>query len=726
LPPPTLDERRPPITPQMAVRVAVLGGVAFALFAIIFFRLWFLQVLTGEDYVSQARENRVRKVRVEAPRGDIVDRNRIALVKTREAPVVQIQPSLLPESELQAAARYGAGRAASERRRLAAMQRLREFDARRREAGRRVRRLPRAQRAERARLARAARQAAPVAIPPIPADARFRDFLRRLGHVLGVRPRTIHARVVQGIAAAPYANVTIKTDVDRAAYNYLFERREQFPGVEPTTLYLREYPHDELAAQLFGTLREISPAELKERRYRGVEQGTRIGKDGIEETYDDYLRGIPGYDRIVINALGERDDTRRITRREPRQGNRVRLTLDLGLEEAAHQALKRAISAAAINGAQAGAYVAMNPRNGEVYALGSYPSFDANLFAKPLSQPVFDRLNSEANGAPLFNRAIGAGYPTGSTFKPITALASLESGILGIGEPINDSGSFQLGDRTLRNARGASYGTLTLSTALKVSSDVFFYTLGARANDRGAVIQRWARRLGLGHGTGVDLPGENPGLIPDRRWRDSGYRRYLKCVRRAHVPAGTSQALYACGGIERPWSLGDNVNLAIGQGDLQATPLQMAVAYSTIVNGGSVVRPHLGLAIEDGSGAIVQELRHPARRRVRIDPAYRATVMDGLRRAAMEDGGTSAGVMKGFAGGRLQVYGKTGTVERPGQADQSWYVCFVPHPTRPIVVVVTVEKGGFGAETAAPAARLILSKWFDLGEKDFNGARVAD
>jgi penicillin-binding protein 2 len=368
----------------------------------------------------------------------------------------------------------------------------------------------------------------------------------------------------------------------------------------------------------------------------------------------------------------------------------------------------------------------MNPRNGEIYALGSYPSFDANLFAKPLSQKVFNRLNSEANGAPLFNRATAAAYPTGSTFKPITALAALDSGILGINEPITDNGSFQLGDRTLRNARGASYGTIGLSTALMKSSDVFFYHLGARANDRGPVIQRWARRLGLEKRTGIDLPGEFAGLVPDRSWRDRGYRKYARCVKREDVPAGTSEALLKCGGIERPWSLGDNVNLSIGQGDLQATPLQMAVAYSAIANGGTVVRPHLGKVIEDGGGSMVEELRHPPRRKLKIQESHRQTIMDGLRRAAMEPGGTSHGVMKGFAKGKLTVYGKTGTVERIGQPDQSWYVAYVPHATRPIVTVVTVEKGGFGAETAAPAACRILAKWFEQDPSSCQATAVAD
>jgi penicillin-binding protein 2 len=729
-----LEERRPAITPQLAIRVAVLGGVALVAFSIIFFRLWFLQVLTGEDYVSQAADNRVRKIRVEAPRGDIVDRNDKPLVRTREAPVVQIVPSALPESERAAAARYAKLRSEAELRRLDAERDLRELDDRRRAAARREgsRRLTRADRRDRAateramlrerrKLVRASRQADPVAIPPLPADRELRSVYRRLSRVLDVSTARIHERVVEGIAEAPYADVTIKTGVSRAAYNYLYERREQFPGVRPTSLYLRHYPEKQLGAHIFGTLREISPEERKLKRYSNVDAGTRIGKDGIEETYDDYLRGTPGFDRVVIDAFGERDERRRVSRREPRQGHRVRLTLDLDLQEAAHKALQRAMAASKA-GAQAGAYVAMNPENGEVYALGSYPSFDANVFAKPLSQSRYDALRSEANGSPLFNRAIGAAYPTGSTFKPITALAALETGILTPGQIINDPGYYDIGDRKLKNARDAVFGALELTRALKVSSDVFFYTLGARANARGPVIQRWARELGFGRKSGIDLPGEVTGLVPDRKWRDSGYRRYERCVKREDVPAQTTAALLACGGIERPWTLGDNVNLAIGQGDFQATPLQMAVGYSAIVNdGGKIVRPHLGLAVEDGEGRIVEELRHPARRRVQFDPSYKQAIMTGLRRAAMEPGGTSYGVFEGFAKGRLDVYGKTGTVERPGQADQAWYAAYVPHPTRPIVVVVTVEKGGFGSDTAAPAARLILSEWFDLGEDQFRG-----
>jgi penicillin-binding protein 2 len=713
--PPSHEERRPPITPQLAVRVAVLGGFAFVLFAIIFFRLWFLQVLSGEDYVSQARENRVRKVRIEAPRGDIVDRNNTTLVKTKQAAVVQITPTSLPAAELEAADTYRKGLAEAEKDRLAAASQLRDLERRRR--------LSRAERRERKRLTRAADEARPVPIPPIPADVRgLRRTFRQLGRVLEVRPRTIHRRVVEGIADAPYSNVTIKTDVSRSAFGYLQERKERFPGVVVETQYLRDYPHKTLGAQLFGSLGEITPRELKKDKFRGVAPGTRVGQNGIEQSYDSYLRGNDGFTRVVINALGSRDDRRSTSRRDPIQGQTVKLTLDLDLQKAAQDAMRRAIGAANGSGnpSKAGAYVAMDPTDGSVLALGSYPSFDANLFAKPISQSTFDKLNSEERGAPLYNRAIAGTYPTGSIFKPITATAAMEDGVYRRGEIINDDGEFELGPQTFKNAKDAVFGPLEMVKALKVSSDVFFYTLGARLNAEGPVLQSWARKLGLGRRTGIDLPGEITGLVPDRRWRDAGFADYRRCVKRKHVPAQTLAAVAKCGGIERPWSTGDNVNLAVGQGDLQATPLQMAVAYSTLANGGRVVRPHLGMSVEDGAGRTVEEIHRSARRRVKIDTANRDSIMKGLFAAANEPDGTSVDVFRGFGSGGLKVYGKTGTAERgPGESDQSWYAAYVPHPKRPIVVIVTIEKGGFGAETAAPAARLILSKWFDLGEDQF-------
>jgi penicillin-binding protein 2 len=702
--PTPLEDRRPTMSPQLARRVAILGGAAFVLFAALFFRLWFLQVLSGHEYVAEAAQNRVRKVRIEAPRGDIVDRNGKKLVKTRVAAVVQILPGELPEAEKQLAAAYGSKLSLAERERLAAAERLREL--RRRGSRRDQRDLTQAERRERRRLKRASQRTRPVPVPPMPADARVQRLYRRLGEVLDVSPQSIHRRVIEQVARTPYAAVTIKTDIGGPAFNYLLERQTEFPGVKPEIQYLRSYPFETLGAHLFGTLREISPEELEEKRYKGVTQGERIGKDGVEESYDKYLRGQDGYYRQVVDALGEScDDPVRcaVKRVKPRQGQQLELTLDLRLQKAGQQALEL------IGAGRPGAFVAMDPRNGEVLAMGSYPSFDANLFAKPISQSRYDELNSEEAGTPLVNRAIDGLYPTGSTFKLITSVAALEEGLVTPTTIVDDPGSFTLGTTVFKNAGDAVNGAINIVQALTVSSDVFFYKLGAAMYPlEGQVLQTWAHRLGLGQQTGIDLPGEFAGLVPDAEWRDVGFREYERCRKKHGLGYQTEAALFKCGGIDRPYTQGDNVNLSVGQGDLQATPLQMAVAYAAIANGGTIVRPHLGREVQDGQGVTQQRLRYPPRRRLDMSETTRLTILEGLR-AAASPGGTSGDV---FSDVDLEVYGKTGTAERGLNEDQSWYVAFVPDEARPIVVAVTVEEGGFGAETAAPAACEILTTWY--------------
>jgi penicillin-binding protein 2 len=705
--PPSMEDRRPPITPQLARRVALLGGIAFVLFAALFFRLWFLQVLSGDDYVSQAAQNKVRKIRIEAPRGNVVDRKDNVLIKTRQAAVVQILPSRLPEAERDVAAAYGSQVSAAERERLAAGDRLKEFNRDRRRSGRKM---TKRQRSEFRRLTAASKTARTVAVPDLPADPEVRVLYRRLGKVLDMSATSIHKRVVQQVAQTPYAAVTVKTDIGQAAYRYLKERQADFPGVNPEIQYLRDYPFKSLGAHLFGTLREISPDELKEKQYRGIQQGERIGAGGIEQEYDKYLRGEDGYYRQVVDALGQpcEDPVRCPVRRvKPQQGSQVKLTLDLKLEREGTEALSEVVPAG-----RGGAFVAMDPRNGDVLGLGSYPTYDANLFAKPISQEKYNELNSEEEGKPLLDRAIDGLYPTASTFKLVTAAAALEEGLIDRGSIINDDGEYELGQQVFKNAGDAVFGAINVVQALTVSSDVFFYTLGDRMYSMpGQVLQTWARRFGFGKPTGIDLPGEFGGLVPDRKWRDTGYRKWEACRKKNNLPTTGAAVLSECGGIDRPYSTGDNVNLSVGQGDLQATPLQLATAYAALANGGRLVTPHLGAQVEDGQGKLLQKLRFPTRRKIDLSEETRSAIMEGLRGAASADGGTSSDVFAGLKG--LDIYGKTGTAERGNDPDQSWYVAFVESEGRPIVVAVTVEAGGFGADTAAPTACRIIANWYD-------------
>ncbi|MEA2265361.1 MAG: penicillin-binding protein 2 [Solirubrobacteraceae bacterium] len=635
-------ERQPPLSPQLAMRVAVFGGIALVLFGIVLFRLWYLEVLSGDQYVQLANNNRVRDVAIQAPRGNVVDRNGQTLVASRQATAVQIALDQLP---------------------------------------------------------------------PAHSAARRRE-VKSLGRLLGMCPAQINSKLSSRYNV-PYANVTIKTDAGERALVTLAERQLQYPGVVVTPVFLRRYPLKAVAAQLLGNVGPINVDELKLPRFRGVAKNAVVGQGGIEWTYDQYLRGRDGAKRVQVDSLG-RPRGRSLAETPPIAGHELKLSIDLRLQEEGQSALQRAIGLAQGNGhnADAGAFVALDPTNGEVLALGSAPSFNPTVFTHPLTQAQYARLSLDPSH-PLLDRAIQGLYPTGSTFKPITAMAALQNDLITPQTPYVDNGCITVGRDHLKfcNAGKAVNGTLSgVADALRVSSDVFFYTLGERANPLpGEMIQTWARKLGLGAPTGIDLPGEAAGLIPDASWRRQANAAELACRRKHHV-----SGCAISGDPGHVWTTGDNVNFAVGQGDLQATPLQVAVAYSALFNGGTVVRPHIGLAVDDSLGRLVQRIDQPAVRHVDFNPANQQAIADGLHMATSAPGGTSYEVFKGFP--RI-VYGKTGTAQHAGQDDQSWFVAYAPDPKKPIVIAMTVERGGFGAETAAPAVRLMLSKWFSIPPK---------
>ncbi len=636
------DPRRPSLTPQLAVRVALIGGVALVAFALVFFRLWYLQVLSGDKYETEAQGNVVRNIKVQAPRGEIVDREGRVLVANRTGLAVRVTPTKLPEDK-----------------------------------------------------------------------GERREVYERLGRVLGLKADRIERSVDRQLKALPYSPATVKQDVSQKLVFYLFENQERFPGVTVEQVFLREYPQHEVGAHLFGTVGEITKEQRDDIRYRGVALGDRIGQSGIEAQYDRYLRGRNGASKVQVDAMGNL--RRQLRAQEPEQGRQLRLSVDLDVQRVGQRAL----------GGAKGAFAVMNVNNGEVLALGSSPSYDPNIFAKVIRPRDFKRLSSKENGEPLLNRATQAGYPTGSTFKLITATAALEGGLITPDTVQVDGGSLRVGGVTFKNAGNAVNGALALRRALSVSSDVFFYRLGQEANGSGdgVLIQKWAKRLGLGRRTGIDLPGEAPGLIPSPRYRNKGFAEYRRC-RAKRKPTPEEVALGECGFIDRPWSVGDNINLSVGQGDLQADPLQMAVAYATVANGGKVLRPRLGQRIEDSTGRPRQVLEAPTPRRVKIREENRNAILEGLRSAASDPGGTSAPVFQGF---QVPVAGKTGTAEKgAGRADQSWYVALAPFPSPKYVVAVTFEAGGFGAETAAPAARQILSELMGVKAGEIQAGTAPD
>jgi len=592
---------------RLALRIAVFGGFAVVLFAVLFFRLWLLQVIDGEKYLAEAKNNRTRSYRVSAPRGEILDRNGHMLVDNRTSLALQVNPRKLPLD-------------------------------------------PARKRAELAELARLTHTS--------------------LRHVR----RTMH----EELKLAPAVPVTLRRDVGNYLVYYLQENQDRFPGVEVQRVFVRRYPHGTVAAHVLGNVGEINKEQLKEPRYKGIPAGEEIGQDGVEYTYDRYLRGKPGLTRIQVDALGQPTPNGRLVSRPPVVGDDLKLTIDSKVQEAGEAAL-------AARGLP-GAFVTMDVNTGEILGLGSFPTFEPALFTKTLTQKQVDE-TYRSPLAPLDDRAIAGLYPTGSTFKLITATAALESGVLTPSRSIFDGGALTVGGESFKNAGGASYGSLTLVPALEVSDDVFFYTLGLEMWDTGD-LQHWAHALGIGRLPGIDLPGAAKGLLPSQHWRNQLYRE---------------------GKTERPWSAGDNIQLATGQGDLQTNPLQMAIAYSTLANGGTVVTPHVGKEIDDAQGRVLVEFDPRPQRHVHIAPETRSVILEGLHDAAQNSSGTSFEIFGNFP---VPVAGKTGTAQRVGHADQSWYIVLAPYPNPKIVTAVTIEEGGFGAESAAPAALQILEAYF--------------
>jgi penicillin-binding protein 2 len=691
------EDRRPTMTPQLALRVAIVGSFALGLFAIVFFRLWFLQVLSGDQYVKAATVNRVRNIDIAAPRGEVLDASGTPLVDSVKTLAVQISPEDLPSP--------------------VSLDKLETLEH------------------------------------PPRADA---IVYNRLAHVLGLssnrHPCTLHmakpnvfrlsrvaCAVGQQVTLQSYADVTVRSGavVTRIMQDYLAERQRLFPGVAVQKVYVTHYPFKTLAAQALGTVGPINAAELKAKSYQGAARTDIVGQSGLEAEYDSFLRGKDGRQQVQVNALNQ--PTGDLRTYQPVGGHDLKLSLNAPLQRVGEQALAQSMSA---NASPGGSFVAMNPDTGEVYAMGSLPTFDPSIFTGNLSQSKYEQLTNPNSGDALLNRATQSAGPTGSTFKPITSVAALSSGQWTTGDVFDDTGQFCVGtggaQQCRHNAGNAVDGSLNLTEALRVSSDDFFYNLGARLNEdptahpKGGPLDAWARNFGIGRPTDVDLPNEATGTLPSPLWRESRNKLEAECDNatgsfRWIAPDGKHTSAHhhkgwhrsakhptgGCGiadGTNRPWSIGDNESLAVGQGDVQVTPLQLAVAYSALANGHTVVRPHFGVDVQDQDGTVLQTINPPPARPISISPFYRSTILQGLNEAAQTGGGTSDDVMGNFP---MKVYGKTGTAQYTNQPDYAWYACFVIDNTnKPIVVVVHVEKGGFGDVAAAPVARQILSQWF--------------
>jgi penicillin-binding protein 2 len=699
-----LDPRSPPMTPQLALRVAIVGSIALVLFALIFFRLWFLQVLTGSQYVADAQRNIIRTVAVAAPRGEILASDGSTLVGSTAVPAVVISPPDLPTPLTYQNFQSDIGQDDALFNRLAKVLRM----------------------------------------STKPRTCKYTIYLAKgpVNHY--PKLAQIPCLITQSIANQAYANVTIKTGVTADVQAYLAERQLEFPGVTARQpAYLRTYPYGALGAQMLGTIGPITAperaVEAKGKGFKGAKATDVVGQTGLEYEYDQYLLGVDGTERVKVNAANQFEGYAKET--SPTAGYNLKTSIDIKLQKVGEAALAESIHKNSGAGADGGAFVAMDPENGQVYAMGSYPTYKPSIFTHSLSTKTYNQDFGKNSGSPQVNRAIASALPDGSTFKVITATAALESGKWTTSEIYDDTGQFCYpGEKAtvtgacLHNSGNAAYGAVDLEEAIQVSDDDFFYNLGYKLNGgatgSGGDLQIWARRFGIGQTTGIDLPGEASGALPSPDYFKILWREERECETatgpyKGHPkhPAVVIDDQIVSGGCgiasTKYWGVGDNVNTAVGQGDVQVTPVQLAVVYAALANDGTVVTPHIGEDIQSSTGEVLSKVNAPAKRHLSINPGYRATILAGLHAAAQQPGGTSYDVMGNFG---MAVYGKTGTAQEGTAAqiasntesDYAWYVCFVPATatSKPILIVVSVEKGGFGDVAAAPVARQMLSEWF--------------
>jgi penicillin-binding protein 2 len=511
--------------------------------------------------------------------------------------------------------------------------------------------------------------------------------LHRLSHLTGMRRTQLVARIKHAVLQSPFAPAVVISHPTAALTAYMQERPSLYRGFKVEAEGVRSYPQGAFGSEFLGLLGQISKGELKSGAYKSAQPGEVVGQSGVEAAYDSLLNAGFVRAKIPVDSLGRIAGALRVPRQK--QPPTLQLSIDMRLQQAAERALVYGIGQAHLHGnSPTGASaVAIDPWTGAIKALVSYPTFNEKLAA--VNTKYLSRLYKQKVSTPTLNRAISGVYPTGSTFKPIISEAALSGGIITPYTPQLCSGSFTLGNHTFFNVERGAYEDMTLPTALAQSCDTWFYRLGARVwaadpSAQGTLIQRWASMLGLGKRPPIDLTGAFAGYLPTPR---------------------SFQKLFGF-----PWTEGQTVNLAIGQGALEVSPLQLAVAYSALINGGTVVRPHVGEAV--WRNGVRQALHFKPVRKLKLSP-YTSAIKQGLYEAANSSGGTSASVFSGFP---IKVAGKTGTAETCGAScpDHSWYASWAPYDHPKLVVVVMVERGGFGAEAAAPAAKKIYEAYFHL------------
>lgn len=644
-------------------RLLVLRVGVLAMLLTLLGRLAQLQVVSGADYVQAAASNRVREVVTPAARGDVVDVTGVPLVRNRTGLVVSVDRALLRQEPDD-----GAG----------VLERLGGLLGR-------------------------------------PADELARAITPCGG---GVGPPCWRGSPYQPV---PVAEFSADDAEGLARVLAIEERAEEWPGVRVDFRAVREYPLGTAAAQVLGYLGPVSADERPE-----LARDALVGRAGVEATYDEQLRGRDGVEQLEVDRVGTVTGRRETT--APVPGSRLVLSLHAGVQAVAERALQRAVERARTLPAQgggpraadSGAVVVMQARTGRLVALASWPSYDPTVFVGGVSSRQYAELVDDANGAPLVSRAVQGAYAPASTFKVVSTAAAVQSGDYALNGSYPCPGEYApLGGK--RNFGGVGLGTIDLRTALVQSCDTVYYGFAYEqwlrdggnspvAQPRDPVLTM-AKAFGLGSPTGVDLPSERRGTVPDRawlqaRWDDRGAAACAAAAAGADPARQRTDAEYCADG----WRLraGDAANVAVGQGDLLVTPLQLATVFAAFANGGTLLSPRVARALVDPSGTVT-EIAPQVRGTVPVAPEVLGFVRDALAGVTTE--GTAAAA---FAGLPLRVAGKTGTGEVAGKQATSWFASFAPVEDPQLVVVGVVSQGGTGGSVAAPMVREVYEGIYGL------------
>ncbi|WP_314663299.1 penicillin-binding protein 2 [uncultured Selenomonas sp.] len=506
------------------------------------------------------------------------------------------------------------------------------------------------------------------------------EVIARVSKLINVPVDEIQRKIDAHVGFDP---IRIKTDVLPDIVTIIEEQKDNYPGVVIEVLPIRDYIYGEYAAHVFGYVSEINEEELERRKDEGYKTGYIIGKFGLERIYDKEVRGINGGDQVEVDVSGR--PVQLLGRQSPVPGHDLVLTIDKHLQEVAEQAVDTQLS---IVHANAAAAVVMNPQTGEVLAMVSRPAFNPNLFAGGISTQNWNVLNNNPYH-PMDNKAITGEYPPGSTFKIVTGTAALAEHKVTPQEKIFDSGHHWIIPKT--NAAGEALGWINFQEAMAHSDNVYFYEMGNRLGVD--ALERYARMFGLGARTGIDLPYEAEGLVPNRKYKEDNYE-------------------------DGAWYLSETFDAAIGQGFNLVTPLQAAMVMGEIAANGKRYQPHLVQRVVDVNGNTVREFQPKLLSELDVSPSVIRNVQEGLH--SVTKIGTAAGVFAGFP---IDIAGKTGTAENSQGRDHGWFVAYGPYANPNIVVAVIVEQGGFGSMSAVPIGRKIMEAAFRLDRAPQNAGK---